>query len=660
MLHSFFLSILNYRLKDALKEKFKSFTMFHLGKYCSEARRKKIMKDYQDILHPERVQKRKDKKNAKIKLQQEKPKTKIEEELENNEWITVGRVKRPKKRNLKVRKNERKIDKFAKYRMKHQKTNQTSMKKTMLDSAFLTMKDVIRTVHMKTPQFAIRSILGKRYPENELLFQEAFPGEDVKFDASMARKRMKIETPKTWETELSAKGNKPEVWESLINHNQLPYMAMMRNLKNLLITQLDDKVHAEIIRRISDEKNVLNAKIFPFQYFTALQVIDEIKEMTLAIGKKQPKIIPTKKKELIIPTKMFNFGYFSALNDIEQPEDLEVLDDIGKRKIPELNEQVKMEEETEKNIEQPEDLEVLEDIGKRKITEFNEQVKMEEETEKNIINKKLNEKVMDAEQLPVKMEEEVMREKKMWKPDPILIEEYKAAINKAIHIAVDKNLEKIKGHTLIFCDVSGSMKCSISGRKKYGSVTACKQVALLLGLMINRNCEKSTFFIFSSPGETHHECYLEVKLMVNDILKNMKFLESEGEKLGGGTDFPFQCIREHIEKKIRVDNIVILSDMMISDGYSEIDNGAQSTSDLLNEYRNKVNSNLKIFSVDLSGDAKILNLTDEFNEQNYIRIFGMSDKVLKFISVKEKGTQIDEIKKFAAEIDASQITQKNV
>jgi len=62
----------------------------------------------------------------------------------------------------------------------------------------------------------------------------------------------------------------------------------------------------------------------------------------------------------------------------------------------------------------------------------------------------------------------------------------------------------------------------------------------------------------------------------------------------------------------------------------------------------------------LSGDAKILNLTDEFNEQNYIRIFGMSDKVLKFISVKEKGTQIDEIKKFAAEIDASQITQKNV
>ena len=533
-------------LKEALKERFKSFSIYHLGKYCSEARRKKILKDYQDILHPERVQKRKEK--AKQKLNKEEGK--MEEEVPRHEEARGGR------------RGERggKIGKFAAKKAKFMKKHYPAKDpkpKSMFDSPFITMKDIIRTTHMKSPQFVIRSVLGKRYPENELSFQEAFHGEDVKFDPTLANKRMKIETPKTWETELSSKGNKPEVWAKLIHSNQLPYMAMMRNLRNLLKAGLDDNLHAKIINRIGNKKAVANAKMFPFQYFSALNEIDQLKT-----------------KELV----------------------------------------------------------------------------------------KIGEKLVEVDELPVEMEEEVKEDKEMVKPEnkkpfksytiDTLIEDYKTAIKKAIQTAVDKNLEEITGHTLIFCDVSGSMSTPISGGKKYGSVTKCTEVALLLGLMIKSKCQKSTFVIFSSPGQEHQECYLEVKLVSDDILEDMKKLESESGKLGGGTDFPFKCIREHIEKKIHVDNIVILSDMMISNGYSEIDTGEQSTSDLLNEYRNKVNTNLKIFSVDLRGHAKVLNLGDEFNEQNYIRIFGMSDGVLKFISVKEKGSQIEEIKKFAAEIDA--------
>ena len=39
--------------------------------------------------------------------------------------------------------------------------------------------------------------------------------------------------------------------------------------------------------------------------------------------------------------------------------------------------------------------------------------------------------------------------------------------------------------------------------------------------------------------------------------------------------------------------------------------------------------------MDLEGYGQALNLTDEFSEKNFIRIFGMSDAVLKFISFKE-------------------------
>lgn len=77
----------------------------------------------------------------------------------------------------------------------------------------------------------------------------------------------------------------------------------------------------------------------------------------------------------------------------------------------------------------------------------------------------------------------------------------------------------MKGRTFIFADVSGSMSSAISGGKKYGSIHECKEIALLLGLMIRMKCEKCSYFIFSSPGHIT-KCYLEVKnlLPVSEIL----------------------------------------------------------------------------------------------------------------------------------------------
>jgi uncharacterized protein YdeI (BOF family) len=49
--------------------------------------------------------------------------------------------------------------------------------------------------------------------------------------------------------------------------------------------------------------------------------------------------------------------------------------------------------------------------------------------------------------------------------DPKIAGEYKNAIEEAISIAVDKNLDKIEGVTYVFCDVSGSMQSKISGGK---------------------------------------------------------------------------------------------------------------------------------------------------------------------------------------------------
>ena len=88
----------------------------------------------------------------------------------------------------------------------------------------------------------------------------------------------RLETPITWETELSAKGNKKEVWEDLIENNKLGYMAMLRNFRNIINVQPDNisKVYA----KLSDEKEVARSKQLPFRFFSAYREIEHLSNTT--------------------------------------------------------------------------------------------------------------------------------------------------------------------------------------------------------------------------------------------------------------------------------------------------------------------------------------------------------------------------------------------
>ena len=81
----------------------------------------------------------------------------------------------------------------------------------------------------------------------------------------------KLETPVTWETQLSSKGNTKEVWEELIENKKLGYMAMMRNLRSIVKTNISniDKVYDFL----SDEQKVLRNKQLPFRYFAAYKAL---------------------------------------------------------------------------------------------------------------------------------------------------------------------------------------------------------------------------------------------------------------------------------------------------------------------------------------------------------------------------------------------------
>jgi len=109
----------------------------------------------------------------------------------------------------------------------------------------------------------------------------------------------KLETPYTWETELSALGKQqfatPEEkekavtakWEELIDSGRLGYMAMLRNLRNFLIHHVSDRHLEMVCERIADEKSVLESKQLPFRFLSAYRQIvenDVISEEALPVA----------------------------------------------------------------------------------------------------------------------------------------------------------------------------------------------------------------------------------------------------------------------------------------------------------------------------------------------------------------------------------------
>lgn len=88
----------------------------------------------------------------------------------------------------------------------------------------------------------------------------------------------KLETPVTWETELSAKGNKKEVWENLIEGKHLGGMACLRNLRNILQAGVSEAHLNEVIYKISNKADVLKSRQLPFRYLSAYKELQDVPE----------------------------------------------------------------------------------------------------------------------------------------------------------------------------------------------------------------------------------------------------------------------------------------------------------------------------------------------------------------------------------------------
>lgn len=205
------------------------------------------------------------------------------------------------------------------------------------------------------------------------------------------------------------------------------------------------------------------------------------------------------------------------------------------------------------------------------------------------------------------------------------------SVRTLLEAAVDysfKCLPQIDGDTAVFLDVSGSM----SGNNV--------ETGAILGLSMHKNktSGNSLFWMFNT------QCLIPTDLTPD--IPALKLINSVARHVGGGTNTG-ACVEELTRRKIRVNNIVLFTD--------EQQNSGRSFYKTLQEYKQKVNRNVRTFIVDVSPDSMGNGRWGQIgksskmapvNEPNLWYIFGWTDQVLNFISLISRtgDSMVDKIK----------------
>jgi hypothetical protein len=101
-----------------------------------------------------------------------------------------------------------------------------------------------------------------------------------------------LEQSNTWENKISGAGQidkkgkteseikkevddaKSDNWEKLLISKKLPYMALLRNLRNIVEANVSKEAVDAAVSFLTNEKAVLNSKQFPFRFFSAYKALN--------------------------------------------------------------------------------------------------------------------------------------------------------------------------------------------------------------------------------------------------------------------------------------------------------------------------------------------------------------------------------------------------
>lgn len=96
----------------------------------------------------------------------------------------------------------------------------------------------------------------------------------------------KLKSFDTWETEISASkpAERKAKWEALIREDKLGYMALLRNLNNLIKNDVSAITIRRAVKKLTDDEEIKKSKQLPFRFMTAYENVEGNREFTDAIS----------------------------------------------------------------------------------------------------------------------------------------------------------------------------------------------------------------------------------------------------------------------------------------------------------------------------------------------------------------------------------------
>ncbi|XP_021378535.1 telomerase protein component 1-like [Mizuhopecten yessoensis] len=365
-----------------------------------------------------------------------------------------------------------------------------------LSQAKFSLKQLIRKLHITEPVEHVMCLIGKRYPDNmETFYQSRLPGT---FEEERAGKRMKLPIPETWETQVSLKGNKAKTWEDLIDHNKLPFMAMLRNLRNVIKAGISEKHHTNILHRLTNEKQVVNSKQFPFRFFSAYEVLGNLEK---DYEKSQSDIVEAAEAATnqLDPSETQGRGRGSGRGTRGSSRGARGSGRGAKKTNPEM---WWLDKKKNKNNAPQE-------------TQFDKQ----------------------------------------------LIARYKKALDKSVKIATTYNVQPIRGRTIVLCDIGPSMEVNCTAARGLGKPRQMKEVAVLLGLMCKYSCEECDLVAFTPNTYFNVQLKSGTILENMDVVLDPSTLLNAEVKNSESLPFmlPHKILSDALRDRIQVDNLIFLS-----------------------------------------------------------------------------------------------------
>lgn len=142
--------------------------------------------------------------------------------------------------------------------------------------------------HFDEYQFAKYNRAGEVSLKDALFLVHPKPKDEMQQNLFNKIAQGQLETPYTWETELSALGQQTfqssetkelafrAKWEELIDSRKLGYMALLRNLRNIVNAQVSDAHVALVSQRLQNAEEVKHSKQLPFRFLSAYRELQKV------------------------------------------------------------------------------------------------------------------------------------------------------------------------------------------------------------------------------------------------------------------------------------------------------------------------------------------------------------------------------------------------